>query len=96
MAIVSSPMASSRHFFGPLSTIKTSSHQTNLYDIVQNPYERVTVLVSKRQAFFRHQLKQEEYLQLKHLELVSLVFHPPDGHQRRQEGVQLQLEFWSK
>ena len=39
---------------------------------------------------------REEHLHLKRLESVSLVFHPPDDCQDRQEEVLLQLELvWS-
>jgi hypothetical protein len=71
--------------------------RTNLYDIVQNSNERVAILVPRRQVYPLHHLTQEEYLPLNHLEFVTLVSHPPDGYQGRQEGVLLQPGgVWSK
>jgi hypothetical protein len=64
--------------------------RTNLYDVIQYPDERVAILVPRRQAFFPHHLIQDKYLPLSYLEFVSLVSHPPDGRQGRQEGVLLQ------
>jgi hypothetical protein len=51
MAMVSSDMVFSRHFFwGPLSTINAESHVqvTNLHNVVQNIDERVTILEPDR------------------------------------------------
>lgn len=70
--------------------------RTNLCDIVQNPDERVTILVPRCQAFFHHHLTREEHVHLNHLKYVSLVCHPPDDCQGRQGGALLQLELvWS-
>ena len=66
--------------------------RTNLYNIVQNPDERVTILVPRRQTFFHHHLTRGEHVHLNHLKYVSLVSHPPDDCQGRQGGVLLQLE----
>ena len=101
MAMMSSAAeTSSRHFFGPVSTIKNERSYPGgrtLYDIVQNSNERVAILVPRRQVYFLHHLTQEEYLPLNHLEFVTLVSHPPDGCQGRQKGVLLQpVGVWSK
>ena len=70
---------------------------TNLYDIVQNSNERVAILVSRRQDYFLHHLTQRKYLPLNHLGSVTLVSHPPDGCESRQDRVLLQPGgVWSK
>ena len=57
------------------------SRRTNLRNIVQNPDERVAILRSRSSHFFLHQLTIENYLPLKHLELVSLRMGPShDGY----------------
>jgi hypothetical protein len=92
MAMMSSAAETfSRHFFGPLSTIKMSGHTQ-----VDEPLRYSPKLQragrdtgTRRQAFFSHHL-MEKYLPLSYLEFVSLVSHPPDGRQGRQEGVLLQ------
>ena len=71
--------------------------RTNLYNVVQNARERVAILVPRRQFFFPHHLIQDKYLPLRYLGFVSIVSHPPDGRQGRQEGVLLQPALvWSR
>ena len=82
---------SSRHFFGPLSTIKLSGHTQADEPLQYNPkFQRAgRDAGTRRQVFFPHHLIQDKYLPLSYLEFVSLVSRPPDSCQGHQGGALL-------
>ena len=83
---------SSRHFFGPLSTIRISGHTHADEPLRYSPKFRRAGrdAGARRHAFFPHHLIQDKYLPLSYLEFVSLVSRPPDNRQGHQGGALLQ------
>ena len=100
MAMMSSAaVTSSRHFFGPLSTIKLSSDTRADEPLRYSPklQREGRDTGTKASSLFPHHLIQNNYLPLSHLEFVSLVSHLLDCRQGRQEEVLLQPALlWSE